>query len=119
MIVSLRCLNALQVFTTKEPFQHLQYWKDRKVREAVLLGSRPPRPGPEITALGLTDAVWALVEDCWAQDPEDRPPMSEVLARLERMEKTWKEPTFTPVDRGLYEEIESDASEEEDDQYDW
>ncbi|GFR43409.1 hypothetical protein Agub_g4490 [Astrephomene gubernaculifera] len=44
----------------------------RKVCE----GFRPPRP------TCLADAAWALIADCWHDDPVQRPSMGSVLARL-------------------------------------
>lgn len=44
-------------------------------------GQRPARR--EITRAEFNDSLWALVTACWAQDPTERPSMSEVRRRLE------------------------------------
>jgi len=42
---------------------------------AVMRGERPPRPNhPD-----LTDALWGLMQRCWAQGPHLRPKMAQVL----------------------------------------
>lgn len=38
---------------------------------------RPKKP------IALPQDIWDLIEACWAQDPSDRPPASEVLAKLQ------------------------------------
>lgn len=80
-----------QVFTGEDPFDvFMQYWE---VREAIMAGIRPNRPGPEATERGLSDEVWALMQDCWAQDPRLRPGMEEVLTRMQKAESGWKPST--------------------------
>lgn len=49
--------------------------------EAIIAGLRPPIPDkcqPEIRA---------LIEQCWSADPADRPPMDEVVVRLEALQR--------------------------------
>jgi len=41
-------------------------------------GKRPPRP----VHPALTDDLWELMERCWAQEPDSRPEMLEVLQVL-------------------------------------
>lgn len=49
-------------------------------------GGRPPRPAdPDTEARGLDDAVWALMAQCWAQEPADRPGASALYKALERI----------------------------------
>lgn len=47
----------------------------------VCRGERPKR----LEARGLTDGVWTLIERCWAQDPENRPKIDEVVQELTRI----------------------------------
>ena len=49
---------------------------------AVLAGERPTRPSPEAY---FPDDVWLLVEACWAQTVCDRPNVSIVCEKLEKL----------------------------------
>lgn len=65
----------MKVFTGTVPFSGFQpvtsiVWVRR--------GERPPRP----TDPTMTDDVWALMQEYWAQDPQSRPEMSGVLQGL-------------------------------------
>ena len=44
------------------------------VAPAVLGGKRPTRPAHP----SCTDGLWALIQRCWAQDPQLRPEIHEV-----------------------------------------
>ncbi|KAJ7865823.1 hypothetical protein B0H13DRAFT_2352816 [Mycena leptocephala] len=44
----------------------------RSVMMAVIQGARPPRPSTEQSPQ-LTDRLWALIQECWAQKYQDRP----------------------------------------------
>ena len=46
------------------------------------MGRRPSRP-EEARALGLSDAIWEVVEKCWQKEREERPTISHVLQRLQ------------------------------------
>ncbi|TDL26203.1 kinase-like protein [Rickenella mellea] len=73
-------MTVLELITGNRPFN------EQKSAEALRLigdGVRPERPtGPVVVARGLDDKMWKLLEECWAQKPEDRPTIQEVLARL-------------------------------------
>lgn len=49
---------------------------------SVVTGQRPQRPAPEDCETELKDRMWLLIEDCWKQDPIERPSMSEVEQKL-------------------------------------
>ncbi|KAH0590097.1 hypothetical protein H2248_000272 [Termitomyces sp. 'cryptogamus'] len=49
-------------------------------------GARPARPlefSQPWDQWGLTTTIWTLMEECWIQNPENRPKTSQVIARLE------------------------------------
>lgn len=58
---------------------------------------RPSRPTSSSSARGLTDDIWALIEDCWKQDPAARPKAEEIVLYLERMSPQDQRP-FEGVD---------------------
>ncbi|KAI9023116.1 hypothetical protein DFJ74DRAFT_767759 [Hyaloraphidium curvatum] len=62
----------------RRPFAEVAYNRWIAVPRKVAAGERPGRPA------GVADAVWALVERCWAQEPRDRPAFGEVVEVLER-----------------------------------
>lgn len=67
--------------TGKPPFS--EHRSDAIVMFAVIRGSRPQRPSHNATQRGLTDPVWALIEQCWSTDPGQRPSVLLCLNELE------------------------------------
>jgi hypothetical protein len=54
----------------------------------IFSGKRPGRPeGPE--GVWFTDDVWAVLERCWAHQPNDRPGVEDVLRCLEEASRVW------------------------------
>ncbi|OCH86998.1 kinase-like protein [Obba rivulosa] len=71
---------AWEVFTGRRPFHT---WNHQgTVYVQILKGTRPQRP-LAATPLGLSDAVWDLMEHCWGADPQARPVVSDVLCNLQ------------------------------------
>lgn len=70
----------LEVFTLQRPFPEML--GDFQVRSSIERGLRPKRPQTD----WVTDAVWALMQDCW-KEPAERPLMEEVHRRLLEAEK--------------------------------
>ncbi|KAG5653804.1 hypothetical protein H0H81_010474 [Sphagnurus paluster] len=71
-----------EIFSGKIPFGVL---KDPTVILRVQQGRRPARPqdGSEPwTEWGLTEDIWALMEEGWVQDPSLRPTVEQLLERL-------------------------------------
>ncbi|KAG5353081.1 hypothetical protein C0989_010463 [Termitomyces sp. Mn162] len=82
-------------------------------------GSRPSRPAESDSAWGkwgLTEGFWALFEDCWKSNPQDRPNVEEVLQRLPAIhlrpnEKLTLEHILSPVYfRGRMSELLDETS---------
>ncbi|KAJ7606524.1 hypothetical protein FB45DRAFT_949938, partial [Roridomyces roridus] len=63
------------MLTGKPPFAEL--YMDGAVIQAVLAGRRPSRPA------SCPDGLWDLLQDCWEEQPDSRPPISQVVERLE------------------------------------
>jgi serine/threonine protein kinase len=63
-----------QILTGNAPFFELA--NDMAVGIKVIRGHRPSRPEM------ISDSLWTLLEDCWAQDPDKRPTMAEIVQRL-------------------------------------
>jgi len=98
-----------KVFTGNFPFHNRT---PTAVGVDVLSGNRPERP----TDPKLTDDLWDLTEQCWDQDPQERPEITEVVLRLRtcvemdgttlgsfRLEGTSSsEFPFTPSGKGQY-----------------
>ncbi|KAG6890509.1 hypothetical protein C0995_007708 [Termitomyces sp. Mi166 len=65
------------------PFAHLS--RDASIISRVSRGARPSRPidtTPSWGVWGLTQAIWALMEACWNQQPEERPSVEVVIQAL-------------------------------------
>jgi serine/threonine protein kinase len=59
----------------------------------VIGGERPGRPnGPE--GAQFTDDLWQTLNWCWAAQPQDRPCVTTVLERLERVPRSLKTPSL-------------------------
>lgn len=74
-------LTLSQIITEQQPFGNqlsntqvvFQMQEPKKLR--------PSRPE------GVSDAVWGLITDCWAQESEKRPGIEEIVSRLEGIMK--------------------------------
>lgn len=68
-------LLVLQLYTSQSPFHGVS---DGTAILRILNGKRPERPtfqgGPQ-----MSDKLWSVVEQCWAQSPSDRPLSSELV----------------------------------------
>ena len=70
--------------TGEHPFSHITRTPEVLIRSTQ--GERPLRPSgldaDVIVERGLDDNLWQLLTECWDQDPQKRPKIQEVLARL-------------------------------------
>ncbi|KAK0210526.1 kinase-like domain-containing protein [Desarmillaria ectypa] len=71
---------ALEILSDEQPFSYIQ--GDAIVQHEVYLGRFPRRPGRDVTARGLSDDVWSLMQCCWRKKPQSRPPMTEIKEKL-------------------------------------
>jgi len=72
---------ALEILTGKLPFHSVA--AEMTVLFRVLSGKRPNRSAyPPDT---FTDDIWALLVNCWAQEPAQRPGIATVVQRLQNM----------------------------------
>ncbi|KAG8920481.1 hypothetical protein FRC01_000732 [Tulasnella sp. 417] len=70
----------LHVMTNKLPYVELM--SDAKVIMAIMSGQRPfPVNYPELPS---TDPLWNVMEECWCEDPTDRPTMTDILDKLSK-----------------------------------
>ncbi|KAF9442882.1 kinase-like protein [Macrolepiota fuliginosa MF-IS2] len=67
-------MTVLQVSTGKVPFEHIK--KHTTVIIHVAQGHLPPRPDE------IDDPLWALLQRCWASDPDKRPSISTIAVLL-------------------------------------
>ncbi|KAG8918084.1 hypothetical protein FRC02_002671, partial [Tulasnella sp. 418] len=74
---------SYEFFSLEIPYAHRAL--DVQVIKDIEQGFRHRRPRGTAETQGLTDAVWRLIEDCWNQDPLDRPVMSHVASRLQTL----------------------------------
>ncbi|KAF9469364.1 kinase-like domain-containing protein [Collybia nuda] len=91
-----------EIFTGAVPF--FEFSRDSTVMLKVGLGQRPSCPyktSPPWVDWGLTDDIWLLKQDCWREDPAQRPSADGIIARFsdviindERPVESWGE-TYT------------------------
>jgi len=74
-VYSFACV-CLEVHTGKPPFNYIPH--DMSVMSAVTQGRRPERPSNNSTRL-VSDEMWNLIELCWAQIPDNRKTMGDVV----------------------------------------
>ena len=55
--------------------------REGEVILSVISGERPPKP-ENAEEIGMTEAVWDLIRDCWKEDRTARPTITEVLKRF-------------------------------------
>ena len=83
-----------KIFTGKVPFYDST---PTAVAVDVLSGTRPARPAHP----NLTNDLWGLTENCWNQDPQRRPGISEVILCLPTISIPRHGDSTIPDDMGL------------------
>ncbi|KAG6907964.1 hypothetical protein DXG01_006752, partial [Tephrocybe rancida] len=81
-VYALGCV-FFEIFTGEVPFASIT--RDNTVILRVSSGARPARPlksSPSWMEWGLTEDIWACIEDCWKGQPTERPPAATVVQRL-------------------------------------
>jgi len=74
---------SIEIFTDNVPFSHIS--NEAFIPLAIRDGPLPTRPDQSITARGLSDAMWDLMNQCWQRNPESRPSMSEIREAIRNM----------------------------------
>jgi len=70
---------ALEIITGREPFHHID--DEMTVIFRVKLGERP-----QAKRYGSPNIIlWALLQECWSQQPDLRPGMSDIVKRLKEL----------------------------------
>lgn len=83
-VLPLTCVS--QLVTNEKPFSKVK--TGDRAGDKIKMGVRPPRPETDTDfARGLDDNLWALMERCWSQNPEERPDMSNVFESLCRWDE--------------------------------
>ena len=54
----------------------------------VLEGQRPARP-TQAVAPGLSNAMWAIMEEAWLKDPDQRPSLTQISIAFEEVPYTF------------------------------
>ncbi|KAI9199843.1 uncharacterized protein BJ171DRAFT_517180 [Polychytrium aggregatum] len=88
--------NCRDIWVTKDG----QPMRDRVIESQVCKGNRPNRID------GIPDDIWTLIEQCWHQEPQERPNFKAILAALEPYRDFRPEPAVIStqllnVDEGL------------------
>jgi len=72
-----------QIFSGKIPFSNI---RDVTAIVRIVKGRRPLRT-QQCDEAGLNDELWVLIGQCWAQDEQLRPSISEVVREVERLRR--------------------------------
>ncbi|TCD71977.1 hypothetical protein EIP91_000109 [Steccherinum ochraceum] len=70
---------AIELYTSQVPFPDIL--QERIVMRRVVKGQRPPRPRFDDGGT-MSDALWSLIQRCWAQQASDRPEADEVASTI-------------------------------------
>ena len=73
----------IEVLSGRAPYGQ---FKEFIVMRMVLEGTHPER----LETLWFTDDLWRILEQCWSQQPEDRPTIEAVLEYLGQVVTTWR-----------------------------
>ncbi|GLB37954.1 putative as part of the replication protein A (RPA RP-A), a single-stranded DNA-binding heterotrimeric complex, may play an essential role in DNA replication, recombination and repair [Lyophyllum shimeji] len=105
-----------EMFTGQVPFARV---RNAAVMSKVSSGERPARPpvsSSSWSAWGLTEDIWTLMEDCWKDNPEERPTIDEIIDYLERIAP--EDPRMIQGDSALtsaqFRELAREGSEHDD-----
>jgi hypothetical protein len=77
------CLGAHafnQIYTLKTPFPSNRHSYGKSIMRIIDQGHR--RIFMSSKPAGMSDELWELIQMCWAIEPSERPPMSEVEGKL-------------------------------------
>ncbi|KAE9393764.1 kinase-like protein [Gymnopus androsaceus JB14] len=66
----------VEIISQKIPFHDSR--NDYAIMNRVIMGRRPDRP----ESIWCTDRLWSLTGKCWAHNPDDRPSVDEIHAKL-------------------------------------
>lgn len=75
-----------EIFTGDIPFSNIL--RDSTVMLKTMSGDRPVRPSessPPWKEWGLTGDIWSLMQECWKEEPTQRPSVGRVIERLHFM----------------------------------
>ena len=86
-------MTMYQVMTGKRPF--LQIRKAAIIR-AVISGERPAKPH-NAEEIGMTDAFWDLLRECWREDRKKRPRILHILTRVKDITSLYPLPSIPSV----------------------
>ena len=82
-----------QVLTGLRPFHHLHGYY--KIASAIIRGERPEKP-LDAELLGLSDALWGLLQSCWSESSPTRPTAQRLLEYISPVSLTWVSPPVFP-----------------------
>ncbi|TCD65225.1 hypothetical protein EIP91_002972 [Steccherinum ochraceum] len=72
---------CIELYSGAAPFSEQSNLSDYTVMRKVVAGSRPQRPKIPSGKL-MSDAMWGIVQLCWAHNPSSRPSASVIAQRL-------------------------------------
>lgn len=82
-------MTVLELLTHEAPWYYLRDKSTFAFTSKVVRGQRPERPTlPIISVRGLDDAVWDLLQKCWAENPLERPDMHSIVESLQALKHT-------------------------------
>ncbi|KZT54924.1 kinase-like protein [Calocera cornea HHB12733] len=71
---------AYVLYSDRVPFHHIT--NKYVVPRAVHAREQPSHPGAEAVERGLSDEMWAIMQDCWCSRPEERPSTTQLTQRI-------------------------------------
>ncbi|KAI5118218.1 hypothetical protein M0805_004706 [Coniferiporia weirii] len=80
-------MTVYEIISKQRPYAHLK--ADQRVILAIIRGELPSRPDSVIGQLPALEDVWAICEDCWKTDPDERITIKQVISRLDKLNRPY------------------------------
>ncbi|KDR72752.1 hypothetical protein GALMADRAFT_143032 [Galerina marginata CBS 339.88] len=99
-----------EIYIGLAPFY--EYARDVTVIFQVMKGRKPSKPSPRSISFhewGLSETLWKTMEDCWNENPKQRPTMSHVISKHRlrdindpRLMNNWEEQSASRFRNAIY-----------------
>ncbi|KAK7681752.1 hypothetical protein QCA50_015099 [Cerrena zonata] len=78
-------ITCIEIYTRQKPYPELT--NEAQVIQRVMKNDRPTRPNND-TGREMSFSLWLIVDSCWAQDPFNRPPISDAVTSIRSVIRT-------------------------------
>jgi son of sevenless len=87
----------LEVITGERPYASFR----GEPRLSLVIWNEDLRPERPLRCVWLSDALWQLMKECWAKDPNQRPDITDVCRRLQEVAEAFVPPAQWSSELGI------------------